>query len=79
MFWSISGKSVANDVQDLLNDDELFALSQQVANHMESIRANLGQIDGVLPAIGRSKAALQATLAKYLDREQYEQVVLGTS
>mgnify|MGYP001115387598 FL=1 len=70
---------MANDVQDLQNDDELFALSQQVVNHMESIRSNLGQIDGVLPAIERSKAALQATLAKYLDREQYEQVVLGTS
>ncbi|EGS23100.1 uncharacterized protein CTHT_0015890 [Thermochaetoides thermophila DSM 1495] len=65
--------------KDLQNDDELFALSQQVVNHMESIRSNLGQIDGVLPAIERSKAALQATLAKYLDREQYEQVVLGTS
>ena len=52
-------------------------LSQQIGNHMESMRSNLGQIEGVVPAIAKSKAALQGTLCEHLDPEQYEQVLLG--
>jgi len=44
---------------------------------MESMRSNLGQIEGVLPAIAKSRAALQATLCEHLDPEQYEQALLG--
>ncbi|KAL2265738.1 hypothetical protein VTJ83DRAFT_6838 [Remersonia thermophila] len=60
-----------------LQEDELLALSQQISNHMESMQNNLGQIDGILPAIAKSRAALQGTLCEHLDPEQYEQVVLG--
>lgn len=44
---------------------------------MESMKSNLSQIEGVLPAIARSRAALQGTLCEHLDPEQYEQVLLG--
>ncbi|KAL2132376.1 hypothetical protein VTI74DRAFT_3886 [Chaetomium olivicolor] len=64
---------IFTDVQD----EELLALSQQIGNHMESMKSNLGQIEGVLPAIEKAKAALQGTLCEYLDQEQYDQVVLG--
>ncbi|KAL2143466.1 hypothetical protein VTI28DRAFT_10453 [Corynascus sepedonium] len=60
-----------------LQEEELLALSQQLGNHMESMRSNLGQIEGVLPAIARARAALQGTLCEQLDPEQYEQVLLG--
>lgn len=60
-----------------LQEDELLALSQQIGNHMESMRSNLGQVEGVLPAIAKTRAALQGTLCEYLDPEQYEQVLLG--
>lgn len=43
---------------------------------MESIKANLEQISGVVPAIARSKAALQQVLLKHLDNEKYESVLL---
>ena len=44
---------------------------------MESMRSNLQQIDGVLPAIAKSRAALQGVLHQYLDPAQYDQAVLG--
>lgn len=44
---------------------------------MESMKGNLKPIDGVLPAIVKSKAALQQVLLKHLDDEQYENVLLG--
>lgn len=54
-----------------------MAISQQIGNHMESLRSNLQQIDGVLPAIVKSRAALQGVLHQHLDPAQYEQAVLG--
>ncbi|GAB1312912.1 hypothetical protein MFIFM68171_03122 [Madurella fahalii] len=60
-----------------LQEEELLALSQQIGSHMESMRSNLGQIEGVLPAIAKSRAALQAALCQHLEPEQYDQVLLG--
>lgn len=44
---------------------------------MESMKGNLQQIGGVVPAISTSKAALQQVLLKHLGNEQYESVLLG--
>ncbi|KAK0705384.1 CENP-Q, a CENPA-CAD centromere complex subunit-domain-containing protein [Lasiosphaeris hirsuta] len=60
-----------------LKEQDLVALSQRIGNHMESMKGNLKQIDGVLPAIVKSKAALQGVLHQYLDPAQYDQAVLG--
>lgn len=64
------------ELQDL-QEEELLTLSQQIGSHMESMKNNLSQIEGVLPAIARSRAALQGVLCEHLDPEQYEQVLLG--
>lgn len=58
-------------------DEELITLSRQIGSHMESVRGNLQQIGGVVPAITKSKAALQQVLLKHLDEEQYDSVLLG--
>lgn len=60
-----------------LQDEELVAISKQLGSHMESMRGNLQQIGGVVPAITRTKAALQQVLLKRLDDEQYERVLVG--
>lgn len=60
-----------------LDDEELVSLSQQIGSHMESMQSNLQQIAGVVPAIKKSKAALQQVMLKHLDEEQYEKVLLG--
>lgn len=60
-----------------LDDEELLTLSKQIGSHMESMQGNLQQIGGVVPAISRSKAALQQLIQKHLDEEQYDKVVLG--
>jgi len=44
---------------------------------MESMKGNLQQIDGVLPAIAKTRAMLQGVLHQYLDPPQYDQAVLG--
>ncbi|KAK4189927.1 CENP-Q, a CENPA-CAD centromere complex subunit-domain-containing protein [Podospora australis] len=56
---------------------ELLDLAKQIGSHMESMKGNLGQIEGVVPAIQKGKAALQGVLARHLSEEAYESVVLG--
>ncbi|CAK7206215.1 hypothetical protein SEUCBS139899_009002 [Sporothrix eucalyptigena] len=59
-----------------LNKD-LSTAATQLNNHMDSMKANLQQIDGVVPAIIMSKAALQHVLHQRLDPLQYERILLG--
>ncbi|KZL76821.1 kinetochore protein fta7 [Colletotrichum tofieldiae] len=88
----VAGRNVVGDEHDLkfvpdesvggtlfkdLEDDELRGLAGQVGNHMESMRNNLQPIDGVVPQIVRSRAALQDVLYKHLDQQSYEKVLLG--
>ena len=54
-----------------------MTISKQIGSHMESMKGNLQQIDGVLPAIVKTRAALQGVLHRYLDPAQYDQAVLG--
>lgn len=60
-----------------LEDEDLATLSQQIGSHMKSMKENLKQIEGILPAIVQSKAALQHVLLQHLDEEQYDNVLLG--
>ncbi|KAK3397431.1 CENP-Q, a CENPA-CAD centromere complex subunit-domain-containing protein [Sordaria brevicollis] len=66
--------SVFKEIED---DEELVKVAQQLGSHMESMRGNLEQIEGVVPAMEKTKGALQGVLQKYLDEKQYEQVVFG--
>ncbi|KAK7431601.1 hypothetical protein QQZ08_001819 [Neonectria magnoliae] len=58
-------------------DPELQSLGLQLAGHVESIRGNLQQGEGIMPQLSRTRAALQGVLMRQLDQEAYEQVVLG--
>ncbi|KAL1896849.1 hypothetical protein Sste5346_004483 [Sporothrix stenoceras] len=60
-------------------DKDLSTVAAQLSNHMDSLKSNLQQIDGVLPAIVQSKAALQHVLHERLEPEMYERVLLGLS
>ncbi|KAJ1338673.1 CENP-Q, a CENPA-CAD centromere complex subunit [Microdochium nivale] len=60
-----------------LEDKELSGLATQIANHMDSLKSNLRQIDGVVPAIGQSQAALRARLLEHFAPEVVDGVVLG--
>ena len=44
---------------------------------MDSLKGNLQQIDGVLPAMIQSKAALQHVLHERLEPQMYERILLG--
>ncbi|KAK3989571.1 CENP-Q, a CENPA-CAD centromere complex subunit-domain-containing protein [Cladorrhinum sp. PSN332] len=58
-------------------DEEVELLAKQIASHMESMKGNLSQVDGLVGKIGKGRAALQGVLGKYLSEEAYESVVLG--
>ncbi|TGJ87306.1 hypothetical protein E0Z10_g1429 [Xylaria hypoxylon] len=60
-----------------IRDGELFNLAGQISNHMESMRGNLEQIDGVLPAIAKSHALLRTTLQPQFSQKQLENIMLG--
>lgn len=60
-----------------LQDEALVGLAGQIANHMESMRGNLQQMDDVVPEITKTQGLLRATLQSHLDREQLENVILG--
>ncbi|KAK8920415.1 hypothetical protein H634G_02423 [Metarhizium anisopliae BRIP 53293] len=66
--------SAFTGIQD---DDEIHPLVVQLGDHVDSIRGNLEQTEGILPLLARSKASLRAVLLKHLDQRAYEQVVLG--
>lgn len=63
---------VFSDIQD----EELSGVATQIASHMESMRGNLHQMDGVVPAIAKSQGLLRAALQAHMDREQLENVIL---
>lgn len=46
-------------------------------SHVDSIESNLKQVDGVVEAIQRTKAAVQTVLLNNLDHAQYEELLLG--
>ncbi|TFA99434.1 hypothetical protein CCMA1212_008784 [Trichoderma ghanense] len=75
--FSHSGGSVLGGLFSNLKDPELKALALQLSDHMESIKTNLQQVDGIVPQLARGRAALQDVLFRYLSQEQYERVVLG--
>ncbi|KAK4228321.1 CENP-Q, a CENPA-CAD centromere complex subunit-domain-containing protein [Podospora fimiseda] len=58
-------------------DQEVEMLAKQIASHMESMKGNLSQIDGLVEGISKGKGALQGVLGKYLSEEAYESIVLG--
>ncbi|KAI3341504.1 CENP-Q, a CENPA-CAD centromere complex subunit-domain-containing protein [Ustulina deusta] len=60
-----------------IRDEELLDLAGQINNHMESMRGNLQQIDGVLSAIAKSHALLRTTLQPQFSQKQLENIVLG--
>ncbi|KAF5542870.1 cylicin II [Fusarium mexicanum] len=63
-------------LKDIANTS-LKPIALQLADHVESIRSNLQQADGLTPQLSRTKAALQDVLQRYLEEGTYEQVVLG--
>ncbi|KAI1090108.1 CENP-Q, a CENPA-CAD centromere complex subunit-domain-containing protein [Rostrohypoxylon terebratum] len=60
-----------------LEGEELLGLAGQIASHIESMRGNLQQVDGVALAIQRSQGLLRAALQKSLGKEQLESLILG--
>ncbi|KAF5982872.1 cylicin II [Fusarium coicis] len=76
LFHDISSRLESSQKQDIINTP-LEPIALQLADHVESIRGNLQQADGLTPQLSRTKAALQDVLQKYLDEGIYEQVVLG--
>jgi hypothetical protein len=76
LFHDISLCPENSQKQDIV-DTPLEPIALQLADHVESIRGNLQQADGLTPQLSRTKAALQDVLQRYLDEGAYEQVVLG--
>jgi hypothetical protein len=44
---------------------------------VDSMQGNLNQVQGITEAMGKSRAAVQATLFEYLEGGQYQDVILG--
>ncbi|KAI1816424.1 hypothetical protein GGS20DRAFT_538263 [Poronia punctata] len=72
-------KGVGGVFADVGDEEELVGLAEQINNHMQSMRLNVGQIEGVLPAIAKSQALLKTTLEPHLGRKQLENVMLGSA
>lgn len=61
------------NVFDALDEQDV----RQLAGHVESIRANMRPVEGLIPQLARGRAELQAVLLGHLTSEQYEEVILG--
>ncbi|KAI0393202.1 CENP-Q, a CENPA-CAD centromere complex subunit-domain-containing protein [Xylariaceae sp. FL0594] len=60
-----------------VHDEELLDIAAHIGNHMQSMRGNADQIDGVLSAVAKSHAILRTTLQPHLSQKQMEAVLLG--
>ncbi|CAI6097013.1 unnamed protein product, partial [Clonostachys chloroleuca] len=63
--------------KDLQGEEEIKDLALQLGGHVESIKANLKQTEGLLPQLSLSKAALRGVLYQHLTQAQYEKVLFG--
>ncbi|CAH0014611.1 unnamed protein product [Clonostachys rhizophaga] len=63
--------------KDLKGEEEIKELALQLGGHVESIKANLKQTEGLLPQLSLSKAALRGVLYQHLTQAQYEKVLFG--
>ncbi|KAI0485495.1 CENP-Q, a CENPA-CAD centromere complex subunit-domain-containing protein [Xylaria cf. heliscus] len=72
----LSADKATSQVFAGVQDEEMLSLAGQINNHMESMRGNLRQIDGILPAIAKSQALLRTTLQPQLDQKQLESIML---
>ncbi|KAH7143683.1 CENP-Q, a CENPA-CAD centromere complex subunit-domain-containing protein [Dactylonectria macrodidyma] len=73
----ITAAASSGNVFKEMADAELEPLGLQLAGHVDSIRGNLQQGDGIAPQLARTRAALQDVLMRYLDQNAYAQVILG--
>ncbi|KAG8417643.1 hypothetical protein J3458_005136 [Metarhizium acridum] len=77
IFGRDAGTAPGSAFTGIQHDDEIHPLVVQLGDHVDSIRGNLEQTEGILPLLARSKASLRAVLLRYLDQRAYEHVVLG--
>ncbi|QSZ33356.1 hypothetical protein DSL72_002944 [Monilinia vaccinii-corymbosi] len=56
---------------------DLEGIAKSINGHVDSIKGNLQQVEGMTEAMAKSKASVQAVLFNHLDLEQYNDVVLG--
>ncbi|KAI1328587.1 CENP-Q, a CENPA-CAD centromere complex subunit-domain-containing protein, partial [Xylariaceae sp. FL0255] len=70
----IAGGAFAGMKED---EEEIMGLAGEINNHMTSMRGNLQQIHGVLPAISKSSALLRAVLQPVFNANQLGDVMLG--
>ncbi|VUC22814.1 unnamed protein product [Clonostachys rosea] len=61
----------------LQDEEEIKELALQLGGHVESIKANLQQTEGLLPQLRLSKAAVRGVLYQHLTQAQYEKVLFG--
>ncbi|TGO41060.1 hypothetical protein BHYA_0027g00370 [Botrytis hyacinthi] len=57
--------------------EDLGGIVKSIYGHVDSIKGNLQQIEGITDAMAKSRASVQAALFSHLDLEQYNDVVLG--
>lgn len=56
---------------------DVEGIFKNINGHVDSIKGNLQQVEGITEAMAKSKASVQAALFAHLDLEQYNDVVLG--
>ncbi|CAD6442411.1 9687b910-f781-4429-b1e9-36b750e5a230 [Sclerotinia trifoliorum] len=69
--------TTASITLDTSKYQDLEGIFKNINGHVDSIKGNLQQVEGITEAMAKSKASVQAALFAHLDLEQYNDVVLG--
>lgn len=65
------------DLESLLDDDdEIAPLLTQLRSHLDSMRGNSAQIEGLVPALREARVGLEVLAWKKMEGEEYEMVFL---
>ncbi|KAL5345159.1 hypothetical protein ACLOAV_010115 [Pseudogymnoascus australis] len=70
-------QTTADVLQDAKIDDDLRPIVEELQNHLESMHNNFKQVEGIVPAMEKSEAAIRSALLKQIDEQRYEQVIMG--
>ncbi|KAG4026120.1 hypothetical protein MFRU_045g00650 [Monilinia fructicola] len=74
----ISEQAVTSSVTlNISKYQDLEGIVKSIDGHVDSIKGNLRQVEGITEAMAKSKASVQAALFNHLNLEQYNDVVLG--
>lgn len=75
--WIVVQCDLTNVYQGEKIDDDLKPIVEELQSHVDSMRNNFKQVEGIMPAMDQSEASIRVALRERIDPQRYVQVIMG--